>query len=159
MLILRFMTQETDKIKAQILRYCSIEERSEKQVFEKAIKKGMSKRDVVNLIACLKQEGYLNEHRFAAIFATSKLHQNKWGPEKITWELLQHGVDRAVIHEALQTIHEDEFVQTAFKLIRKKIQQWKHLSEWEQEQKLKQFLHGKGYSMNIINQALNSVAE
>lgn len=151
------MLTDTEKIKTQLLRYCSMEERCEQQVREKAVEKGMSNRDIHEFIVRLKHEGYLNEQRFATIFATSKLHQNKWGPEKITWELLQRNIDRKVIRKALQTVEEEEFVQTACQLIQKKYTQWQHLSAWEQEQKMKQFLHGKGYSPQLIVQAIQSL--
>lgn len=150
------MQEDTDKIKAKLLHYCSVEERCEKQVYEKAVGKGMTKQETVEFIARLKQEGYLNEQRFAMIFATSKLHQNKWGPEKITWELLQRGIARGIIQKVLHEMKEEEFVETACRLIRKKIPQWQHLSAWEQEQKLKQYLHGKGYSSQLIEQAIRS---
>jgi len=68
--------------KEKILKYCSYQERSQKEVKDKLYKMELYTNQVNELLVFLIQENYLNEERFALHFAGSKMRQKKVGEAK-----------------------------------------------------------------------------
>ena len=67
--------------------YCAKEERCQSQVIEKLMSLGLTKQESEDCVAELICQGYINEQRYAELFAVSKFHQNKWGKIKIAYYL------------------------------------------------------------------------
>ena len=67
--------------------YCVEQERCQKEVFSKLISWGMNFDEADQVIASLISEGFINEQRYAKIYAKSKFNQNKWGRIKIRYSL------------------------------------------------------------------------
>ena len=133
--------------------YCAKEERCQSQVIDKLMSLGLTKEESEDCVAELICEGYINEQRFAELFAVSKFHQNKWGKIKIAYYLRQKRVSEPCINKGLEAINNEEY----FSLIRE-IFSKKYFSI-SKEKKIKtkksfDYLLGKGFSYNDIAEAI-----
>jgi regulatory protein len=127
----------------KIKHYCSYQERCHKEVKEKLYGFGLWKKDVEALISQLIEENYLNEERFAQLFAGGKFRMKQWGRVKIRYELKQKQVSEYCIKKGLKEISEDDYNKTLEKLAAAK---WKAL-KGERNIHVK-----KGKTMNFLLQ-------
>ena len=93
-------------------KYCAYQERSIFDVKSKLNSWNLSENIVSEIILKLKKEDFINEDRFALAFATGKLRNNKWGRNKISYALAQKRVPDLTIQIALNSLDEDEYLQT-----------------------------------------------
>ncbi len=133
--------------------YCAYQERCHLEVKEKLYGLGLRKNDVEDALSKLIEENYLNEERFAVLFAGGRFRMKQWGRVKISYELKQKKVGEYCIKKALASINEDEYDRTLADLARDK---WEALDKiadaFIRRQKIQAFLIQRGYeSENIRN--------
>ncbi len=100
--------------------YCGYQERSHTEVKEKLYSYGLRKTDVEELMSQLIEENYLNEERYATMFAGGKFRMKQWGRVKIKYELKQKRVSEYCIKKALKEIDEEDYLKTLENLAQKK---------------------------------------
>ncbi len=141
----------------KIKHYCGYSERCHYEVREKLFGMGLLKKDVELLLSRLIEEDYLNEERYAVLFAGGHFRQRKWGKTKIIYELRQKRVSEQNIKRALKEIGEDDYLQTLQKLAQAK---WKSLKGEQylvREAKTNAFLQQKGYEWPVIQKIISQL--
>lgn len=139
----------------KIKQFCAYQERCHSEVKEKLYGYGLTKNDVDELISKLIEENYLNEERFAIVFAGGKFRTKNWGRVKIKYELKQKGVSDYCIKKALKEIDEDNYIKTIHTLTEKKSQMLKtEKNIFIKKRKLKDFLLQKGFESDLIRDVL-----
>lgn len=133
--------------------YCAKEERCQSQVIDKLISLGLTLEESEDCVAELICEGYINEQRYANLFAISKFHQNKWGKIKIAYYLKQKRISEPCIKQALESINYEEYLSLIEEIFSKK-----YFSLFK-EKKIKtkktfDYLLGKGFAYNDIVEAI-----
>jgi regulatory protein len=141
--------------------YCGYQERCHSEAKEKAYSLGLRRTDVEELISKLIEENYLNEERFARLFAGGKFRIKNWGRVTIKNELKQKRVSDYCIRKAMEEIDEKEYSKTIDKLAKKK---WASVTgtganHFVKMTKTRNFLLQKGFEPNLINTTLILVAE
>src|SRR6195952_6162128 len=63
--------------------YCAYQERAQQEVRNKLYDWGLYPKDVEQIISNLIENNFLNEERFARMYAKSKFNQKSWGRIKI----------------------------------------------------------------------------
>jgi regulatory protein len=81
-----------DQAWQKIKHYCAYQERSHQETKDRLYGYGLSTKDVEVLLSKLIEEDYLNETRFATLFAGGHFRTKKWGRVKIAYELKQKRV-------------------------------------------------------------------
>ena len=155
MLKQRLSVQEAAvKIKA----YCAYQERCHDEVRQKLYGYGLYSREVDQLLADLIEENYLNEQRFAILFAGGKFRMKSWGKIKITQELQLRKVSAYTIKMALKEITDTDYQQTLEKLAEKK---WAGLTGKKVEKAARtiRYLMQKGYELSLIQNVVNRLQE
>jgi regulatory protein len=139
----------------KIKHYCGYQERCHAEVKEKLYSFGLWKKDVDALISELIEQNYLNEERFARLFAGGKFRMKQWGRIKIRHELKQKHVSEYCIKTALKEIADNDYRKTLQKLATAK---WKTLKGEKKifikKGKTSTYLLQKGYESNLINEIL-----
>jgi regulatory protein len=141
----------------KIRHYCGYSERCHYEVREKLFSFGLFKKDVEILLSRLIEEDYLNEERFAILFAGGHFRQRKWGRTRIVYALRQKKVSEQNIRRALKEIEETDYLNTLQKLAQIK---WKSLKEEQylnREAKTTAFLLQKGYERPLIQKAIDGL--
>ncbi len=139
--------------------YCSYQERSHREVKEKLYSFKLKKYDVELLIADLIEADYLNEERFAKLFAGGKFRVKQWGRVKIKYELKQKSISEYIIKLAMKEISEDDYQKTLKKLA---ITKWKLLKGEQyinRQAKTINYLLQKGYEAPLARQAVELIRE
>jgi len=143
----------------KIKNYCNYQERSHKEVKEKLYTFGLFKADVDEIIANLIEDNYLNEERFARLFAGGKFRMKQWGRKKIQYELQQKGVNKLNIKLGLKEISDEQYLAVLQKLAERK---WKELSGQQhlvRQSKTNAYLLQKGYEQHLISGIINQLVK
>jgi regulatory protein len=136
--------------------YCAKEERCQSQVIDKLISLGLTREESEDCVAELICQGYINEQRYAELFAVSKFHQNKWGKIKIAYYLKQKRISEPCIKKGLEAIDYDEYISLIREIFSKKyysISSDKRIKT----KKSFDFLLGKGFAYNDIVEAIKDM--
>ncbi len=133
-------------------RYCAYQERSEVEVRKKLGSLAVSATMSDEVVRVLKEDDFLNEHRFAEIFIRSKVKEH-WGKLKIRQGLYAKGIPADIINEQMEQMDEDAYQE----MLRESIDKWKRLNAAYAENKPKLIRHmlTKGFSIEEIMSILN----
>jgi regulatory protein len=106
--------------------------------------------NIKNLLNDLEENNWLSDQRFTEQFIFSK--KNKYGVEKIRYELKMRGVDDTIINSELDKIKSENYL-LAKKIWSKKFDDTPH----SQEERNKQirFLQGRGINIELIHKILS----
>jgi len=106
--------------------------------------------NIKNLLNDLEENNWLSDQRFTEQFIFSK--KNKYGVEKIRYELKMRGVDDTIINSELVKIKSENYL-LAKKIWSKKFDDTPH----SQEERNKQirFLQGRGINIELIHKILS----
>jgi regulatory protein len=130
--------------------YCGYQERCHSEVKEKIWQLKVNRREHDEIIASLIEEGYLNEERFAILFAGGKYRVKQWGRVKIKYELKQRMVSEYSIKKALKQIDEKDYIKTLNKLAEKKYASLKEDQWMVRKKKTIDYLLQRGFEMELI---------
>ncbi|MFR9165408.1 MAG: regulatory protein RecX [Dysgonomonas sp.] len=145
---------------SRIAAYCSKAERSEYDVRKKLEAWQIDKDQVGSIVSRLKKENFLNEERFCQAFIKDKLRFNKWGKNKIVFELRKKRIsDKTIEKTFLQLDVGDDFEDALKKLLTSKLPAIKAKDNYEKKVKLYRFALGRGYSPDAIQKCLNRLLE
>jgi len=123
---------------------------TEHELWEKLGKKSL-RRDIGRTIARLKELGYVDDCRFAALWVDSRSHSR--GPNLLRTELIKKGVKKEIIDAELSHLETETQVLSALEVIRSKGKT--EYSKDERFKKLGGLLARRGFSYDIIKKALS----
>ena len=110
-----------DKALAVAYRYLNQRERTEAEVrarLERA--DGVERPDAEQAIAILLEQGYLDDARFARLFAQDKRELDQWGSDRIRQALYARGVTSELVEEAIATQPGESEIDRALALLRRR---------------------------------------
>ena len=145
------------KIGERISRYCAYQERSSLEAARKLREWKVPAVKVKEILDHLSEGGFIDDARFAHIFAKSKFRHNKWGRVKIRYELLSRGIPENIIPDALKEIDEAEYLETIRELIIKKQKEIKEGKNLNIREKIITFVNGKGFESDLVAATLNEL--
>ncbi len=124
--------------------YCAYQERCHQEVVAKSKTLGINFDETNQLLSELIKSNYLNEERFALLYARSKANQKKWGPIKIEQGLKQKEISTYLINKAIQEL--TNLDSNLEKLIKQYLDKKQlKLSQYKDKQLLIKYLLSKGY--------------
>lgn len=136
---------------------CALEERCRYDVRKKLFDWGVSSGDTEKIINQLVDDKYLDEWRFARMFAGGKFRNNKWGKVKISYELIRKNIAKNIIEDAIRRIDEEEYTEALKKELAKKQRSISAGDGAELKAKLHRFASSKGYEYDLINKVLDDM--
>jgi regulatory protein len=152
------LTKEQALPKAR--QYCAYQERCHSEVKEKLYGFGLYKKDVEQLMSNLIEENYLNEERFAMVFAGGRFRIKHWGKIKIKYELKQKQVSEYCIKKALLEINTADYLKTLYKLAESKLKLLKgEKNIFTKKKKLQDYLLQKGFEGQLIQTVMKDLLQ
>ncbi|MBI2039975.1 RecX family transcriptional regulator [Candidatus Microgenomates bacterium] len=156
---------EVGKLMERMYRLWNIRPRSEKEVrnylrslsFKRKVKDKEEISEVVVelLIQKLRQKGMVDDEKFAKEWVRSKRISKYKGNRAITAELLQKGVDRNIIIEALKGDgNQTELAESA---LERKASKWKNLDSMEFRKKAYEFLMRRGFEYEVVKEVVENL--
>ncbi|PRP68391.1 regulatory protein RecX [Nonlabens agnitus] len=131
-------------------RFCAYQERCHQDVERKLKKMGMIQDAIDQIIPHLLQHNFLNETRFAKVFAGGKFRIKKWGRVRIVRELKMRGLNKKTIDIGLAEIPEEQYRLTFDTLSRKRNNQLTETDKYKRRKKLADYLLYRGWESHLV---------
>jgi regulatory protein len=105
-------------------------------------------------VAELERMGYLDDARYARVFAEDRRALDAWGPERIERRLLALGVDREHVAAAVGERDGSDELEAALELLRRRVREVP-ASERERDRALGMLVR-KGYDLELAYDAVRA---
>ncbi len=147
--------RSVDEIKKRMARYCAYRERSYHETLKKLREYRLKPEIEDEIIAFLTEENFLDDLRFAQIYARSKFYQKHWGRRKIVQGMKLHRLTDYFIKKGMEEIDAEDYKNTIRTLIRKKYETLYEDDKRTKKHKIVRFLQGKGYDYEEFKEILD----
>jgi len=148
-------TNIPDWVLSKMKQYCAYQERSMFDVKRKLDSFHLQEGMIEKIIIELENENYLDEARYAKVFANGKLRINKWGKNKIYAALQRKQVPEFFILQGLSEIDEQEYIHVLREVISAKSRELKETDYDKHNKKLAKFAIAKGFESRMVWDVLN----
>ena len=135
---------------------CAKGEHCQQDMLEKLHQWGVSDEEQAEVMQRLVGERYVDDERFARAFVNDKIRYNKWGRRKVEQSLWQKRIDPSTAQAVLDEVSDEEYLNALRPLLQQKRRSTKAQSEYELTTKLIKFALGRGYTMDIIKQCIET---
>lgn len=135
-------------------RYCGYRDRCQQEVRKKLQALGASPDQTEEVLAELINLGFVNEERFAQLYAGGKFRQKCWGRNKIKRELQMRNLTEYCIESGLAEIEESEYRSALKEWVRKKRLDYGKTPTPVINQKIANFCIQKGYEPDLVWEVL-----
>lgn len=146
-----------DSLLEKARRFCLYRERSSFETEQKIKSWGIPYSLVEKLMKALAEEKFVNDTRFAEIYAKGKFNTNKWGKIKITAYLKEMRITSYDIRHALAEIPADKYEATLLDLAQKKAATVKGDDAYTRKAKIINYLLQKGYEMQLVRKTVEQL--
>ena len=141
----------------KIEKYCAYQERCHQEVINKLKEYQLYKDEIDDVLSRLIKSNFVNEERFAIAFVRGKNKQKKWGKNKIIFELKKRKISDYCIKKATIFLEEDHYEDELMKLAEKYFQKLKDHLNVTKQRKTIQYLLGKGYEFDKIQEVVKNL--
>ena len=139
-----------EEAKRALEHFCAYQERCHQDVERKLKKMGMIDDAIDQIIPHLLQHNFLNETRFAKVFAGGKFRIKKWGRVRIVRELQMRGLNKRTIDIGLAEIPNVDYLETFDTLSRKRNNQLTETNIYKRRKKLADYLLYRGWESHLV---------
>ena len=147
---------EEKKVLERLQRQCARMEYCSADIRRKALKAMEGDSEAADrIVASLREDGFVDDLRYASAFAREKASLQGWGSVKIRFMLGGKGIGREVIDAALQEIEPERANARLTKLVREKYRVLK--DDPQCRLKLLKFVLSRGYTYEEVSSVVDSV--
>ena len=146
-----------DQVLDKMAKYCAYQERCVKDVRDKLKTFDILEEEKTKILDYLLDNRFVNDERFAKSFVRGKINQSGWGVNKIRFHLIQKGIDKDIIDEALGQTDNEVYRQHLIDILKAKSKTIKADSDFEKKRKLAAYAMQKGFEGNLIWEVLKDL--
>lgn len=139
-----------DQVLDKMAKYCAYQERCVKDVRDKLKTFDLPQEGKDEILDYLLDNRFVNDERFAKSFVRGKINQSGWGVNKIRFHLIQRGIDKEIIDEALGQTDEETYRQRLIGILKTKSKTVKAANDFERKRKLAAYAMQKGFEGNLV---------
>ena len=150
-------TYTVEEALAKLQSYCAYQDRCHKEVAQKLKEMRVISQASEQIIIELIEGDFLNEERFATLFAGGHFRIKQWGKSKIQYALQQKRVSPVNIKKALKSIDLDDYNTTLLYLAKKKWNSLKGERGLSRMAKTQAFLYQRGFESALIQPILQQL--
>jgi regulatory protein len=155
---------EFEKYLNKALHFLSFRPRSEKEVRDSLLKKDAPEEIIERVIARLKEHKFVRDEDFAKWFIENRLRFRPKSINIIKLELKQKGIERDIIDSAILEIQNSDVVDvevndldSAKKLVAKRIEKYQGQDKQVIYQKLGSYLARRGFNWDTIKKSIDDI--
>jgi|YelNatPaOPRAMG01_1025707.scaffolds.fasta_scaffold08258_6 regulatory protein len=126
--------------------------RSEFEISNRLKEKGYDQNIVNDLVSELKRKGFLDDLKFAKLYASDQIEIRFKGPKYVEYELKAFGIEKEIIAEVIDEVLNDIDLKEIFKRFKKAHQR-------DPEDKLFQKLVNRGFDPYIVKRLLREISK
>jgi regulatory protein len=112
--------EDPERALALAYAYLNRRELTETELSRHLERRGVGAGAAAAAICTLRDQGYLDDARFARLFTQDKRNLEQWGSERIRRALSERGIDRELIEAALSEIPDESELDRARALLRRR---------------------------------------
>ena len=150
------MRGESDLSQAQdyALKLISYRDRSREEIQVRMKRQGFEKEVIEEVLRYLESQKYLDDRRFAEVWAYDRLRKN-YGRWRVIWELREKGVNQEIIDEVVKEIYSavDE-IGMALDLVNRKGYNLESAQDKGVARRASGFLRRRGFSFSVIREVM-----
>jgi regulatory protein len=146
-----------DQVLDKMAKYCAYQERCVKDVRDKLKTFEISEEEKAKIIDYLLDNRFVNDERFAKSFVRGKVNQSGWGVNKIRFHLIQKGIDKDIIEEALGQTDEEVYRQRLIEILKTKAKTVQVSNDFEKKRKLAAYAMQKGFEGSLVWETLKDL--
>ncbi len=146
-----------DQVLDKMAKYCAYQERCVKDVRDKLKTFEISEEEKAKIIDYLLDNRFVNDERYAKAFVRGKVNQSGWGVNKIRFHLIQKGIDKNIIEEALGQTNEEAYRQRLIEILKTKSKTVKAANDFEKKRKLATYAMQKGFEGSLVWEVLKEI--
>ena len=143
-----------DQVLDKMAKYCAYQERCVKDVRDKLKTFEIPEEEKAKILDYLLDNRFVNDERFAKSFVRGKVNQSGWGVNKIRFHLIQKGIDKDIIEEALGQTDEEAYRQRLIEILKTKSKTVKAANDFEKKRKLATYAMQKGFEGSLVWEVL-----
>ncbi len=148
---------EEQKSLNRLQRLCSKAEYCAADVYRKALKDMEGDAGAAaRIVASLKEDGYVDDRRYAEAFAREKASLQGWGTVKIRFQLRAKGVGEEAIRDALEQVDGKSAGEKLIRLLAAKDRTLE--GDPQRRLKLLKYALSRGYEYDEVEKALKKMA-
>ena len=147
-----------DQVLDKMAKYCAYQERCVKDVRDKLKTFEIPEEEKAKILDYLLDNRFVNDERFAKSFVRGKVNQSGWGVNKIRFHLIQKGIEKDIIEEALGQTDEEAYRQRLIEILKTKAKTVKADSDFEKKRKLAAYAMQKGFEGSLVWEVLKDLA-
>jgi len=137
-------------------RHLAKRDRTQSEVRAHLAGKELDEASVEEAVETLVRQGYVDDARYAQVFAEDRRRLDHWGPERIERRLLALGVDAGLVAAALSDRDACDELGAALALLRRRLGAAIPASERERERALGMLVR-KGYDLDLAYDAVRAL--
>lgn len=142
-------TEKMKEAKIKASKYCVFQERTQQEVRDKLYQLGLYSDEVEEILTQLILENFVNEERFAKMYARGKFKLKHWGKVKIEYELNRRKISPFCIRQAMNEIDDNDYRTKLTELTVKKLQAYSG-DEYVRQNRTARYLINKGYESDLV---------
>ena len=146
-----------DQVLDKMAKYCAYQERCVKDVRDKLKTYEIPQKERDKILEYLLDNRFVNDERFAMSFVRGKINQSGWGVNKIRFHLVQKGIPKEIIDEALALTDEEVYRQRLVDILKTKSKTVKADSDFEKKRKLAAYAMQKGFEAALVWEVLKDL--
>lgn len=147
-----------DQVLDKTAKYCAYQERCVKDVRDKLKSYDIPEEEKTKILEYLLDNRFVDDERFAKSFVRGKVNQSGWGVNKIRYHLIQKGIAKEIIDEAIGQTDEEAYRQRLIDILITKAKTVKAASDFEKKRKLAAYAMQKGFEGNLVWEVLGDLA-
>jgi regulatory protein len=146
------VAEEKHRAYLAALRYLGMRPRTRSQVRGYLLDKGFSEQIAAEVCKRCVEQGYLDDQAYARQWVEERQRLKPRSSYMLRMELLQKGLDRETVEEAVSAVSREDELEAARALIEKKLRRLEGRVSPEEEKKLLSMLMRKGFSHSVVQQ-------
>ena len=143
-----------DQVLDKMAKYCAYQERCVKDVRNKLKTFDIPEEAKTKILDYLLDNRFVNDERFAKSFVRGKVNQSGWGLNKIRFHLMQKGISKEIIEDAMQQTDEEVYRQRLIEILKVKSKTVKAATDFEKRQKMAAYAMQKGFEGALVWEVL-----
>ena len=146
-----------DQVLDKMAKYCAYQERCVKDVRDKMKTFDIPEGEKAEILDYLIDNRFVSDDRFARSFVRGKINQSGWGLNKIRFHLMQKGIAKETIDEALGQTDEETYRQRLINILKVKAKTIKAENDFEKKRKLAAYAMQKGFEGGLVWEVLKEL--
>ena len=147
--------QGEEKVKSDALRFLAASPRSVEELRSRLKLKKHPDSAIEPVIELLKKQGFLNDQKFAQLYAGSRVNARPVGRRQLEMDLKKKGLSSGVVEEALSNLKDYDEKEAVRKLAQGRFSRMTGVSPEKKKARLFGFLKRRGFESNVIFSVMN----